>query len=619
MRFDSVAIKNFKSIGEYEQSKVIIEPDVTAIIGKNESGKSNIIEALSYLSFKKITEEAFQRDNINRNNAYDGATVKYIVVLKSTDTDKEKYNIQADTIVTIDNNNCIIEGGAEEYYKSAIFPQAIELCNELGDNPFRFSGNELNNYRSWKARLSNEKIDVVKIGNVIGWIGRYLNNINEEKRSKIEELYNKIKQSFDSFIILFPTVFYRRSSKILHPKYTYDQVNKEFKTPTSYPNSLLCDFVRFLGIKKEDFLIAVSSGEITGKKTSIRERIQKDVDRRINKDFRNFYTAESVELKVRFDNNCVCFSVQTGEGETLLLSERSNGLRWYLNTFIDARANDVADSNVLFLLDEPGTSMHVNAQKEIMTLFNDLAEKHNQVVYTTHSPYMLNLETGIGHIRAVDKDDDGYTYIYNTAYDSRIASNNQKDTFTPIINALGMNLHDTFGPAKDKMNIVIEGMSDYFYLSTLAKMIGFDSDRFVFIPSVGASNCINICCVLQGWGCPFIAVFDYDKEGVESGGNKLDNNMYLEYKKHYCYIKDVSAEEIDSKTYNSEKCVIEDIIGRDVIQEFVDKSGYSNFSKTLTAKLLTTAVTNGDFILPEQSIENISSVINRIVSYVSSK
>ena len=619
MRFDSVAIKNFKSIGEYEQSKVIIEPDVTAIIGKNESGKSNIIEALSYLSFKKITEEAFQRDNINRNNAYDGATVKYIVVLKSTDTDKEKYNIQADTIVTIDNNNCIIEGGAEEYYKSAIFPQAIELCNELGDNPFRFSGNELNNYRSWKARLSNEKIDVVKIGNVIGWIGRYLNNINEEKRSKIEELYNKIKQSFDSFIILFPTVFYRRSSKILHPKYTYDQVNKEFKTPTSYPNSLLCDFVRFLGIKKEDFLIAVSSGEITGKKTSIRERIQKDVDRRINKDFRNFYTAESVELKVRFDNNCVCFSVQTGEGETLLLSERSNGLRWYLNTFIDARANDVADSNVLFLLDEPGTSMHVNAQKEIMTLFNDLAEKHNQVVYTTHSPYMLNLETGIGHIRAVDKDDDGYTYIYNTAYDSRIASNNQKDTFTPIINALGMNLHDTFGPAKDKMNIVIEGMSDYFYLSTMAKMIGIDSERFVFIPSVGASNCINICCVLQGWGCPFIAVFDYDKEGVESGGNKLDNNMYLEYKKHYCYIKDVSAEEIDSKTYNSEKCVIEDIIGRDVIQEFVDKSGYSNFSKTLTAKLLTTAVTNGDFILPEQSIENISSVINRIVSYVSSK
>lgn len=619
MRFDSITIKNYKSIGEYEQSKIIIEPTVTAIIGKNESGKSNVIEALSHISFTKTMDKAFANDNINRNNAYDGANVEYIAVLKSDGTDKEQYNIQADTIVTIDKNNCIIKGGAEEYYKSIIMPRVIELCDELGNNPFRFSGNDLNNYRSWKAQLLKEEIDVFRIGNGLKNIGRFLNNLDAEKRSKVEELYNTIKQKYDSFIILFPTVFYRRSSKTLYPQYTYDQVNKEFRAPTSYPNSLLCDFVRLLGIKKEDFLIAVSSGEITGKKTSIRERIQKDVDRRINKDFRNFYTAESVELKVRFDNNSVCFSVQTGEGETLLLSERSNGLRWYLNTFIDARANDVADSNVLFLLDEPGTSMHVNAQKEILTLFNDLAEKHNQVVYTTHSPYMLNLETGIGHIRAVDKDDDGYTYIYNTAYDSRIALDNQKDTFTPIINALGMNLHDTFGPAKDKMNIVIEGMSDYFYLSTMAKMIGIDSERFVFIPSVGASNCINICCVLQGWGCPFIAVFDYDKEGVESGGNKLDNNMCLEYKKHYCYIKDVSAEEINSKTYNSEKCVIEDIIGKDVIQAFVDKSGYSNISKTLTAKLLTTAVINGDFILPEQSIKNISSVINRIVSYVSSK
>lgn len=617
MRFDSITIKNYKSIGEYEQSKIIIEPTVTAIIGKNESGKSNVIEALSHISFTKTMEKAFVRDNINRNNAYDGAAVEYMVVLKSNELDKERYNIEEDTVVNINSNNCIVQGGAEEYYKSNIMQLMVELCNELGDNPFNFGGNDLNNYRSWKARLLKEEIDLFRIGNGLNSIGRFLNRINAEMRDKTIELYNKAKKSFDAFVLLFPSVFYRRSNKTLFSQYTYDQVNKELNAPASYPDSLLNDFVHLIKIKKEDFLAAVSTGAISGNKASIRDRIQRNVDKKINDEFRNFYTAESVDVKVRFDNNSVYFSVQTSEGETLLLSERSNGLRWYLNTFIDARANDVADSNVLFLLDEPGTSMHVNAQKEILTLFNDLAEKHNQVVYTTHSPYMLNLETGIGHIRAVDKDDDGYTYIYNTAYDSRIALDNQKDTFTPIINALGMNLHDTFGPAKDKMNIVIEGMSDYFYLSTMAKMIGIDSERFVFIPSVGASNCINICCVLQGWGCPFIAVFDYDKEGVESGGNKLDNNMCLEYKKHYCYIKDVSAEEIDSKTYNSEKCVIEDIIGREVIQEFVDKSGYSNISKTLTAKLLTTAVKNGEYSLPEDSLSNIKSLLYRIVSYVS--
>lgn len=617
MRFDSVTIKNFKSIGEYEQSRIIIEPDVTAIIGKNESGKSNIIEALSFISFTKTMENAFQRDNINRNNAYDGATIEYIVVLKPDETDKEHYGIQADTVVKIDNNNCIVQGGAEEYYRNNIMHQMIELCNELGDNPFRFGGNDLRNYSSWKSRLLKEEIDIFRIGKGLNNIGRFLNNIDAERKGKIVELYNTAKKSLDAFVLLFPSAFYRRSNKTLLSQYTYDQVNKEFNSPASYPNSLLNDFVHLIGIKKDDFLAAVSSGAISGNKASIRDRIQRNVDKRINNEFKQFYSAESVDLKVRFDNNSVYFSVQSSEGETLLLSERSNGLRWYLNTFIDARANDVANSNVLFLLDEPGMSMHVNAQKEILTLFNDLSEKHNQVVYTTHSPYMLNLETGIGHIRSVDKDEDGYTYIYNSAYDSRIAPENQKDTFTPIINALGMNLHDTFGPAKDKINIVIEGMSDYFYLSTLANQVDIDLNNCVFIPSVGASNCLNICCVLQGWGCPFLAVFDYDKEGVETGGNKMDNNMCLEYKKHYCYVKDVSDEEIQSKTYNTERCVIEDIIGRDVIRAFVEKSGYSNISKTLTAKLLTAAISRGEYTLPENSISNIKALLNRIVSYAS--
>ncbi len=62
------------------------------------------------------------------------------------------------------------------------------------------------------------------------------------------------------------------------------------------------------------------------------------------------------------------------DGQSLLLSERSNGLRWYLNTFIDAKAKDVANSSVLYLFDEPGISLHVNAQRELLELFNHLAD-----------------------------------------------------------------------------------------------------------------------------------------------------------------------------------------------------------------------------------------------------
>ena len=47
----SVKLINFKSIGDYPEAEVILEPGITAIIGKNESGKSNVLEGLSYIDF----------------------------------------------------------------------------------------------------------------------------------------------------------------------------------------------------------------------------------------------------------------------------------------------------------------------------------------------------------------------------------------------------------------------------------------------------------------------------------------------------------------------------------------------------------------------------------------
>ena len=52
MYIHSVKLVNFKSIGDYPESEIILEPNVTAIIGKNESGKSNVLEGLSKINFE---------------------------------------------------------------------------------------------------------------------------------------------------------------------------------------------------------------------------------------------------------------------------------------------------------------------------------------------------------------------------------------------------------------------------------------------------------------------------------------------------------------------------------------------------------------------------------------
>ena len=299
-----------------------------------------------------------------------------------------------------------------------------------------------------------------------------------------------------------------------------------------------------------------------------------------------------------------------------MLSERSNGLRWYLETFIDAQANDISNRNTIYLLDEPGASLHVNAQKELLNLFGHLADQGNQIIYTTHSPYMLDTENeGIHRIRAVVKDQEGFSYIYKTVYDPKIAPETQQDTLSPIVSALGMSIQHTFGPAKDKINIVTEGMSDYVFVCTMAKILGINTNKYVIIPSVGASNCVNICTILQGWNCKYLALFDYDEAGVESGGEYMRKNLCFEYKKQYCYLLDISDDDIEKRKYKSSRFMIEDLMIRSEIERFCSENNCGNCDKTLTAKLMANAIEAGTFILSDESKKNFKELFDRIFSY----
>ena len=179
-----------------------------------------------------------------------------------------------------------------------------------------------------------------------------------------------------------------------------------------------------------------------------------------------------------------------------------------------------------------------------------------------------------------------------------------------------MNLQDTFGPAKDKFNIVTEGMSDYIYLNTMAKQLEIDMEKFAIIPSVGASSCVNICAILHGWGCKYIALFDFDKQGVESGGEHLRKKMFFELGKQYCYVREVSPEEITQKVYNSAEFEIEDVVQYSEIERFCAETGTSmGLGKPLTAKLLCAAIESGSFKLNDQSIDNFKKLFERIESY----
>lgn len=614
MYVHSVKLVNYRSLGDYPENEVIIEPRITAIIGKNESGKSNVLSGLSQIQLLAKNDTAFSANNVNRNCPI-GTQVRYEIVLRPLAN--ESFGTSEDTLIILSNDGYSVSGGFRYCYGHTIeslVRDAIALLDAIGKNPFKLRDNDLTQYNNHRLELlKGTHLNVLRVHSAIVFLKNRADTLPIEQQTCFKELIEQAYSKWVSLCSSLPHFFYRAADKHLRTTYKLDEVEKELKNPTIGQNSLLREFVKVIDIPTTDFISAVRDGT-AATQASLRSRIRRKVKENVTSRFCNFYEAEEIDVELDFNNNSVSFMIRSSNGEALMLSERSNGLKWYLETFIDATANDVPGSNVVYLLDEPGISLHVNAQNELLNFFNHLADQGNQVVYTTHLPHMLNTtEEGMHRIRAVVKDNEGYTRVYKTAYDSRIAPDSQEDTLAPIINALGMNLNDAFGPAQNKINIVTEGISDYIYLHTMSKLLPIDTDKYTIIPAVGASNCINICTILHGWGCKYIAVFDYDLAGVESGGERLRKDFLFEMNKQYCYMKDVSQEDVDNKTYKKDRFMVEDVVTAEEIERFCNETNTSKtMSKALIAKAMSNAIESGQYTCGEKCLANFGLLFDRI-------
>ncbi len=73
-----------------------------------------------------------------------------------------------------------------------------------------------------------------------------------------------------------------------------------------------------------------------------------------------------------------------------LLGSRSRGFVWFFSflAWYSQLRNDKRP--LILLLDEPGQSLHGRAQNDLLRFFEEELLSQHQLVYTTHSPYMIN-------------------------------------------------------------------------------------------------------------------------------------------------------------------------------------------------------------------------------------
>ncbi|HEX7865121.1 MAG TPA: AAA family ATPase [Variovorax sp.] len=97
------------------------------------------------------------------------------------------------------------------------------------------------------------------------------------------------------------------------------------------------------------------------------------------------------------------------------LDERSRGFQWffsfYIAFFADTKGGHAEDA--VLLLDEPGLHLHAHSQADLLAHFEkDFAG--NQIIYTTHSPFMVPVHR-LDAVRAASLDEIGGTTVSNAA------------------------------------------------------------------------------------------------------------------------------------------------------------------------------------------------------------
>lgn len=589
MKVKSVKIQNFKSFAE-ENNRIDLD-NINTIVGKNESGKSNLIQAIGKLELTGINDTNYFKNN-NKNNMKKPSISLVLVPYKS---EKNIYKSIEDTIITINDQYDIdIDGGLTEIISNdKNFQASRERMNELNKNIYFNDENKRKQFSNIIKMINNAEskvfINYTYIDNIISSL---------ESNSTYEEFMQYLKECRE-YLMKFHSIFPRfilLDDIELKTKYTrkYLEDNTQSKQMLKYLlKTIGIDFNSLMGYWK------LSQDD---DKYNFVEEMNSKIEKIIT-EFNKFYKQEEVKLRVNFDMDSLNFVVKTNN-KYLNLSERSNGLKWYLNMYIQllAKTQKYDIENYVVLLDEPGVYLHVNAQKEILNLFEDFTSKDNQIIYTTQLPSMI-YQNDLYRTRTIIKDDLENSNIGNRYYSLPHKMSSKKETITPILTAIGMNMGYSFTAMDSKkVNIITEGISDYNYLKAFLMQNHYKKE-YNIIPSSGVDNIHNIISILIGWGYKYKILIDQDKEGRKEY-KVLTNKLLVD-------LNDIKFVDGTNKENNNLNFSIEGLFSEEDKNNIgINNEDYSDEKAYYSLELLK-KVENNEYRYSNETLDNFDKIIGK--------
>ena len=231
------------------------------------------------------------------------------------------------------------------------------------------------------------------------------------------------------------------------------------------------------------------------------------------------------------------------------LEARSKGFQWFFSFYLVFLVeSDGGHEDAILLLDEPGLHLHPTAQQGLIAFFEKLSET-NQLAYTTHSPFLIDGEH-LHRVRPVTEDDTGHSYITAETWPK------DRETIFPLQAAAGYAM--IRGLFQHRKNVLVEGMSDFYYLQALSQQCAKSSrtslpDDIYITPCGGTKHVGHFASMFLGHEVRPLVLLDGDDAG-RARQDALIKELYVDHNSSIVMLDEVlnrPGQEVE----------IEDIVG----------------------------------------------------------
>lgn len=508
MKLLKFRIQNYKSI--VDSGECYFSDRLTILAGKNESGKTSVLEALEdFHQDKTIKEEA--------KPIGDPELVPEIsVTFEMDETEINEIFEEIESDITVSNNVSITLSkrfGAKTYTldQESRKQIGIPILYEVSKKQVLESIKKIEGY----INAADKGIKFPKFNKQK--LSEYKTEVNTFKTQNptlidvTEEIINIDNASDDYYAN--EVLYIEFIKEFVKSKLPYFILFSSFddKFPKSIPIASLAEN------EWAQDLEHVSNFTIS-KIASTNQQEQINHEKTVNVDFSEkfdkYWTQDKIKLEVKKDGSEINFWIVENNNH-YYPSQRSKGQQWYLSFYIKIVARLKENKANVILIDEPGLYLHAKAQKDLLQVLLQHTDV-NPVIFSTHSPYLIT-ENNLENVRLIEKDETG-TKILGKVHAHPTAD---KETLTPILTAIGLGINDSITNLDQKENVVVEGSEDVFYLQAF-KVLENPAIRTNFINGGGASNMGMVGAILEGWGASVHYLYDND-QGKKDGVKNLKN------------------------------------------------------------------------------------------------